>query len=76
MTEQENKVSFGFESVSEEKKTQKVGEVFDSVSEQYDLMNDLMSFGIHRFWKRFALMHTGLEAVSYTHLTLPTTPYV
>ena len=62
MTEQEKKVSFGFESVSEEEKTQKVGEVFDSVSEQYDLMNDLMSFGIHRFWKRFALMHTGLEA--------------
>ena len=61
MTEQEKKVSFGFESVSEEEKTQKVGEVFDSVSEQYDLMNDLMSFGIHRFWKRFALMHTGLE---------------
>ena len=61
MTEQEKKVSFGFETVSEEEKTQKVGEVFDSVSEQYDLMNDLMSFGIHRFWKRFALMHTGLE---------------
>ena len=61
MTEERKKVSFGFKSVSEEEKTQKVGEVFDSVSGQYDLMNDLMSFGIHRFWKRFALMHTGLE---------------
>ncbi|SVA00976.1 uncharacterized protein METZ01_LOCUS53830, partial [marine metagenome] len=37
-----------------------VGAVFDSVSQKYDLMNDLMSLGLHRFWKRFAMMHTGL----------------
>ncbi len=60
MTEERKKVSFGVKRVSEEEKTHKVGEVYDSVSGQYDLMNDLMSFGIHRFWKRFALMHTGL----------------
>ena len=61
MTGDEKKVSFGYESVSENEKTRRVGDVFDSVSEQYDLMNDLMSFGVHRFWKRFAMMHTGLE---------------
>ena len=51
---------FGYERVTEEEKTEKVGAVFDSVSQKYDLMNDLMSLGLHRFWKRFAMMHTGL----------------
>ena len=51
---------FGYERVTEEEKTDKVGAVFDSVSQKYDLMNDLMSLGLHRFWKRFAMMHTGL----------------
>ena len=51
---------FGYERVTEEEKTEKVGAVFDSVSHKYDLMNDLMSLGLHRFWKRFAMMHTGL----------------
>jgi len=51
---------FGYEHVTEEEKTEKVGAVFDSVSQKYDLMNDLMSLGLHRFWKRFAMMHTGL----------------
>ena len=49
---------FGYEHVTEEEKTEKVGAVFDSVSQKYDLMNDLMSLGLHRFWKRFAMMHT------------------
>ena len=53
---------FGYERVTEEEKTDKVGAVFDSVSQKYDLMNDLMSLGLHRFWKRFAMMHTGLTA--------------
>jgi len=51
---------FGYEHVTEEEKTEKVGAVFDSVSQKYDLMNDLMSLGLHRLWKRFAMMHTGL----------------
>ena len=51
---------FGYERVTKEEKTEKVGAVFDSVSQKYDLMNDLMSLGLHRFWKRFAMMHTGL----------------
>ena len=61
MTNKEKKVSFGFQDVTESEKTRKVEGVFDSVAKQYDLMNDLMSFGVHRFWKRFTLIHTGLK---------------
>ena len=46
---------FGFESVAWEDKAHKVRDVFDSVASRYDLMNDLMSLGIHRLWKRFAI---------------------
>ena len=53
--------SFGFETVTEEKKTEKVKEVFDSVATNYDLMNDMMSMGVHRLWKRFMLSKTGLK---------------
>jgi demethylmenaquinone methyltransferase/2-methoxy-6-polyprenyl-1,4-benzoquinol methylase len=52
---------FGFESVPRGEKKHRVREVFDSVADRYDLMNDLMSLGLHRAWKRFALMHTGLR---------------
>jgi len=54
-------VDFGFEQVPRAAKKDRVREVFDSVAERYDLMNDLMSFGLHRLWKRFALLHTGLR---------------
>src|SRR5690606_4446921 len=43
--------SFGFEEVSEAEKTRRVHEVFSSVARRYDLMNDLMSGGVHRLWK-------------------------
>jgi demethylmenaquinone methyltransferase/2-methoxy-6-polyprenyl-1,4-benzoquinol methylase len=46
-----NKVNFGDELVSPEEKTRRVGEVFSSVARRYDLMNDLMSGGLHRLWK-------------------------
>lgn len=46
---------FGFSKVSEDDKARKVAEVFDSVASRYDLMNDLMSAGLHRLWKRFAV---------------------
>ena len=52
---------FGFSRVSAEEKTQRVRGVFDSVANRYDLMNDLMSFGAHRLWKKFALARTGLR---------------
>jgi len=46
---------FGFEKVNRQEKTRRVGEVFSSVASRYDLMNDLMSLGVHRMWKRYAI---------------------
>ena len=46
---------FGFESVAWDEKEKKVAEVFHSVAKNYDLMNDLMSLGIHHLWKRFTV---------------------
>ena len=54
-------VDFGYERVSPAEKTARVRDVFDSVAGNYDLMNDLMSGGLHRLWKRFALAQTGLR---------------
>ena len=51
---------FGFRKVSAEEKTHLVADVFTSVADKYDLMNDLMSFGVHRLWKRFALELSGV----------------
>ncbi|MGH8377381.1 MAG: bifunctional demethylmenaquinone methyltransferase/2-methoxy-6-polyprenyl-1,4-benzoquinol methylase UbiE [Gammaproteobacteria bacterium] len=53
---------FGFREIPVAEKARRVGEVFSSVADRYDLMNDLMSFGIHRLWKRFTLSQTGLKA--------------
>ena len=47
--------AFGYETVSHSEKTRKVRGVFDSVALKYDLMNDLMSFGLHRWWKDYAI---------------------
>ena len=44
-------VSFGYEQVAPEEKTRRVGDVFSSVAKKYDIMNDAMSFGMHRGWK-------------------------
>jgi demethylmenaquinone methyltransferase/2-methoxy-6-polyprenyl-1,4-benzoquinol methylase len=49
------KTHFGFESVDEQEKAQRVAGVFSSVAGKYDLMNDLMSAGLHRLWKKFAI---------------------
>ena len=46
---------FGYEQVPVTEKARKVGEVFSSVAENYDVMNDLLSFGVHRVWKRFTI---------------------
>jgi demethylmenaquinone methyltransferase/2-methoxy-6-polyprenyl-1,4-benzoquinol methylase len=53
---------FGFQTVAEEEKARKVGEVFHSVARKYDLMNDVMSAGLHRLWKRFAVEISGVRA--------------
>lgn len=52
---------FGYRRVSAKQKTRLVGKVFDSVAERYDLMNDLMSLGIHRLWKRAALEFSAVR---------------
>ena len=46
---------FGFQKIPEGDKARKVAGVFDAVADRYDLMNDLMSAGLHRWWKRFAV---------------------
>ncbi len=55
---------FGYERVAEEEKARRVGDVFRSVAPSYDVMNDLMSLGLHRWWKRFALELAGVRAGS------------
>ena len=59
--DKEQTTDFGFTQVSAEQKTRKVREVFDSVATKYDVMNDLMSFGMHRFWKRFMVAAAKLQ---------------
>jgi len=52
---------FGFEKIAEEDKARRVAGVFESVAARYDLMNDLMSAGLHRLWKRFTVEQSGLR---------------
>ena len=52
---------FGYQKVAAEEKARKVAGVFDSVAGKYDLMNDLMSLGVHRWWKRFAVGLCGVR---------------
>jgi len=56
-----DKTNFGFKEVDSDMKANLVGNVFDTVSGNYDLMNDLMSFGIHRLWKRITIETTGIR---------------
>jgi demethylmenaquinone methyltransferase/2-methoxy-6-polyprenyl-1,4-benzoquinol methylase len=56
-----NTTHFGYEQVPENEKAQRVRAVFDSVASRYDLMNDLMSLGIHRLWKRAAVELAGIR---------------
>jgi demethylmenaquinone methyltransferase/2-methoxy-6-polyprenyl-1,4-benzoquinol methylase len=58
----ERTTDFGFEKVPLGDKARRVSSVFSSVAESYDLMNDLMSFGIHRRWKRFVVNLAGVRA--------------
>jgi demethylmenaquinone methyltransferase/2-methoxy-6-polyprenyl-1,4-benzoquinol methylase len=62
MEQNSGKTDFGFEQVAWSDKARRVRGVFDSVAGNYDLMNDLMSAGTHRLWKRFTLSCTNLRA--------------
>lgn len=59
--EQRETTHFGFQEVPTEEKAHRVAEVFHSVANRYDLMNDLMSLGIHRLWKRFVIELSGVR---------------
>jgi len=58
------KTHFGYEEVDPTEKTRRVRGVFESVASKYDLMNDLMSGGMHRAWKRFTIATSGVHAGS------------
>lgn len=64
MSNQDNKPTthFGFQEVPLKEKADRVAEVFHSVANKYDLMNDVMSLGMHRLWKRFTLTQSGVRS--------------
>jgi demethylmenaquinone methyltransferase/2-methoxy-6-polyprenyl-1,4-benzoquinol methylase len=57
----DKRTDFGFEQVPESDKARRVGAVFTSVADRYDVMNDLMSWGLHRIWKRFCVELCGVR---------------
>jgi demethylmenaquinone methyltransferase/2-methoxy-6-polyprenyl-1,4-benzoquinol methylase len=57
-----DRTHFGYAQIPEDEKAGKVADVFDSVAPRYDLMNDLMSLGLHRAWKAFAVAASGVRA--------------
>ncbi|HRD34103.1 MAG TPA: bifunctional demethylmenaquinone methyltransferase/2-methoxy-6-polyprenyl-1,4-benzoquinol methylase UbiE [Rhodocyclaceae bacterium] len=57
----ENQTHFGYQTVAESEKQKKVAEVFSSVASRYDVMNDLMSMGLHRVWKAFTIQLSGVR---------------
>lgn len=57
----ENETHFGYKTVDKTEKASLVADVFHSVAAKYDVMNDLMSFGIHRLWKRFTIDCSGVR---------------
>ena len=61
MSIEKNTIDFGFTEVAIEDKVKKVKGVFDSVASNYDIMNDVMSLGIHRFWKRHTIELSGIR---------------
>jgi demethylmenaquinone methyltransferase/2-methoxy-6-polyprenyl-1,4-benzoquinol methylase len=60
-TREQDQTHFGYETVAATEKAGRVAEVFHSVAAKYDLMNDLMSGGVHRLWKRFTIQLSGVR---------------
>jgi len=56
-----SKTHFGYQNVDEQEKAEKVAEVFHSVAMKYDVMNDLMSMGMHRLWKKFTIAQANVK---------------
>ncbi|MDC0422889.1 bifunctional demethylmenaquinone methyltransferase/2-methoxy-6-polyprenyl-1,4-benzoquinol methylase UbiE [Methylophilaceae bacterium] len=56
-----NETNFGFKNIKKNEKAKKVGEVFNSVAANYDLMNNLMSFGLHKIWKKIVVETMALK---------------
>ncbi len=56
---------FGYQQVPVEEKSNKVADVFHSVADKYDIMNDLMSGGVHRLWKKYTIEHSGAKRGDY-----------
>ena len=61
MDNNQHTTDFGYKKVPVEEKVKRVADVFHSVASKYDLMNDLMSMGIHRIWKRFTIEMSGVR---------------
>lgn len=61
-TDGNEETHFGYKTVNKAEKQARVADVFTSVAKKYDIMNDLMSFGIHRLWKRYAISLSGVRA--------------
>ena len=61
-TDGSEETHFGYKTVNKAEKQARVADVFTSVAKKYDIMNDLMSFGIHRLWKRYAISLSGVRA--------------
>jgi demethylmenaquinone methyltransferase/2-methoxy-6-polyprenyl-1,4-benzoquinol methylase len=61
MTDNHKTTDFGFETVPWHEKQKKVADVFDSVADKYDIMNDVMSLGIHRLWKTIAIRYATVK---------------
>ena len=59
--QKDSTTDFGFDQVPIADKQRRVGAVFDSVAQKYDIMNNVMSFGVHHLWKRFTLEMCGLR---------------
>jgi demethylmenaquinone methyltransferase/2-methoxy-6-polyprenyl-1,4-benzoquinol methylase len=62
MADPKKTTHFGYKTVDWTEKEKKVGEVFHSVAKNYDLMNDMMSAGVHRLWKRFTIDLSGVHS--------------
>ena len=59
--ENQDKIDFGYTQVLKQDKVKRVAEVFHSVADKYDIMNDLMSFGIHRIWKKITIEYSSVR---------------